>query len=120
MGKKPDAPANSGGSGGKRKPPVGRRFQKGQSGNPSGRPPLPPGYKEAFDVLEPMSWAALQEILATPGHKDREKAAEYVINRRRGSPTQRSEISGTDGKPLEVTGPADVIAALKRLAGEEG
>lgn len=118
MAKTPAAPANRGGSGGRRKPPVGRRFKKGQSGNPKGRPPLPPGYKEAFDVLEPASWKAMQEILDDPRHKDRGSVAMYVTNRRRGSPTQRAEITGNDGKPLEVTGPADVIAALKRMAGE--
>lgn len=119
MAKKPPMAGSSEGSAKKRRGP-GRPFKKGQSGNPSGRPPLPPGYKEAFDVLEPMSWVVLQEVLADARHKDRAHAAIYVINRRRGSPTQRSEISGTDGKPLEVTGPAEVVAALKRLAGEEG
>jgi hypothetical protein len=121
MAEKPPAgsatPANSGRSGG-RKPPVGRRFQKGKSGNPSGRPPLPPGYREAFDVLEPLSWKAMEEILLNPRHKDRGDVAKYVTNRRRGSPTQRAEITGADGKPLEVTGPPDVIAALKRMTGE--
>lgn|GEM_PF-2376944 len=118
MGKKPVTPANSGGSAGKRKPPIGRRFKKGESGNPAGRPPLPPGYKEAFDVLEPMSWKAAEEILADPKHKDRAMIARYIIDRRRGTPTHRSEITGQDGKPIEVTGPAEVIAALKQLVGE--
>jgi hypothetical protein len=31
-------PENRGKTGAKRKPPIGRRFQKGQSGNPGGRP----------------------------------------------------------------------------------
>jgi len=61
----------------------------------------------------------MQEILDDPGHKDRADIAKYVTNRRRGSPTQRAEITGADGKPLEVTGPPDVIAALRRLTGED-
>jgi hypothetical protein len=60
----------------------------------------------------------MQEILLDLKHKDRGTVAIYVTNRRRGSPTHRAEITGADGKPLEVTGPADVIAALKRMAGE--
>ena len=121
----PESAAISGGSAKRRRvakakgKPRGRPFPKGKSGNPSGRPPLPPGYKEAFDVLEPMSWAAMQEILAEPGHKDRGDIAKYVTNRRRGMPTQRSEITGADGKPVEVTGAPEIVAALKKIAGEE-
>jgi hypothetical protein len=97
---------------------LGRKFTPGHSIKSPGRPKLPPGYKEAFELMEPESWEAMRDIVNDPGHKDRRQAAEYVINRRRGKPTERTEVTGAGGKPLVPKTPSAVVEALRRLVGQ--
>jgi hypothetical protein len=84
----------------------GRRrtsFKPGQSGNPKGRPPLPLDYKLAMnDRIGPKGLAALEAVLDNPQHPRHEQAAEYAVNRWKGTPTVKTEVSGPDGGPLAV------------------
>lgn len=83
-----------------------------------GRPPISPEYKAAMTQLEPEALTALGDILRDPRHPQREKAAEYVVNRNRGKPTERREISGPGGEPVGKQFP-ELLAALDKLAGGE-
>jgi hypothetical protein len=104
-------------------------FKKGKSGNPGGRPKLPPEYKLAMEDLGPRGLQALSDIIENPFHPRREQAAEYIVNRWKGTPTQRIEQSGPDGGPIAVTDlrmtreemrrELEVLEAAERVAGSE-
>lgn len=98
--------------------PRGKPWKKGQSGNLSGRPKASPEYRTWLDETEPLAFQAITDIIADPKHPQRGVHAQYVVNRKRGRPTDRVELGGTDGKPLESEFP-NLLGALKKLAGEE-
>jgi len=54
------------------------------------------------DRLGPAGLAALDAILANPDHPRHEQAAEYIVNRWKGTPTARTEISGPAGGPVAL------------------
>src|SRR6185369_13429605 len=64
--------------------------------------PLPPEYKAAIKILEPVALLVLDEVMADSAHPRREQAAEYVLNRAHGTPTAKTQISTPPGKPLEL------------------
>jgi hypothetical protein len=68
--------------------------------------------------LEPEALEGLGEIVRDRRHPQREKAIEYVINRNRGKPTERREISGPNGEPVGKQFP-ELLAALDKIAGGE-
>lgn len=69
-------------------------FKKGESGNPGGRPKIPEDIKQAFKDLTPAAIATLTEIVncKSAKHSDRIKAAEIILDRGWGKPTQSMEI----------------------------
>jgi len=73
-----------------RKSPVG---QKGYTGNPSGRKPIPDDYKEAFRKLSALGIATLTAILDGTDENaktsDRIKAAEIALDRHLGKAIQQ-------------------------------
>lgn len=87
--------ANSGGTAAK--PPIGRRFQPGQSGNPEGRPKTDPELVEAFRARTPQALAVLDKVIGdylegsyvddeghaheAPKASDAVKASEVTLNR---------------------------------------
>jgi len=102
MGDKP-TPENSGGSGGKRKPPVGRRFQKGQSGNPGGRPKTLAEFKELTRNHSAEAVEKLVRMMRNGPPTQAVRAAEILLDRAWGKPAQRNEIAGVDGAaPITV------------------
>lgn len=82
----------------RRKPPLGRPFPKGVSGNPGGRP------KEAKQLREALALegeALLKELLRQVKEGNTAallRALEYVL----GKPAQDLQLSGAEGGPLEV------------------
>ncbi len=106
-------------------------FRKGQSGNPAGRPrktekfarPIARAEKQIVDKLPEIIAAQLElalgvkveELSATTGEPtvyqrppDR-AAAQYLIDRILGKPTERQELTGADGASLAVTTITEVI-----------
>lgn len=68
--------------------------------------------RRAFPDLEP-EVLVLVKRKASIADKDRQ-ANEYLINRIMGKPTERTEIAGKDGGPIEIT-PVDYRAGLDAL-----
>ena len=92
------------------------RFGEGnQAAKGHGRPPISAEYKAAIRQLEPKALRALDEILEDPKHPQRRKAAEYVIDRRRGRPRVRAEVTGAKGGPLVQPVTSAALEALRRL-----
>lgn len=90
------------GGGGKR---GGRRrtsYKPGQSGNPKGRPPLPPDYKLAIGEMGKESLDALRVIIHSPDHPRHEQALEYTINRWKGAPRSHVDLSSPPGAPVAM------------------
>jgi hypothetical protein len=80
---------------------IGRPFEKGQSGNPGGRPKL---LREFQDWLEaeayPEAKKALLDLLSSDNAKAKAFGVREVYDRLFGKPPQA--ITGDDGGPLRV------------------
>jgi hypothetical protein len=100
--KTPTKPAAS--SKGAARKTVGRPFKPGQSGNPTGGKKIPEDVKQAFRALTPQAVATLFGIM-TEGEQEsnRLRAAETILNRAWGTPTQAVEVTGSEGSPLVVS-----------------
>ena len=77
---------------------IGKPFEKGQTGNPSGRPKMPQHLKDLFrGKLSKLAVGVLEDILngvdSTAKSSDRLKAAELVLDRSWGKAVQ--EVDAT-------------------------
>ena len=86
-----------------------RPWRKGQSGNPKGRPPLPDIREALADVLaEPVagtpSLYAVLRALRDRAVAGDVRAAEVLLDRCFGKPTQRTDVT-THGESLRVVPP---------------
>lgn len=78
-------------------------FEKGNPGGP-GRPKMPEDVKQAFRALTQSAVKTLADIMQNGEQEsNRIRAAETILNRAWGTPTQAVEITGTEGSPLTVT-----------------
>ncbi len=79
-------------------------FQKGQSGNPSGRPKMPPGEREAWESLAMKARSKLEAMLDNEdtGSSVITKIAEIAANRAWGQPGQAMELTGAEGGPVKL------------------
>lgn len=87
----------------KKKPPRGRPFAKGVSGNPGGRPGLSEDVKQAARAHTMEALETLANVMRG-GVKDadRLRAAEVLLNRAWGTPTSSVEMSGPGGEQLVI------------------
>lgn len=79
------------------------KFQKGQSGNPGGRPKIPEDIKEALTKLVPR---AVERLSAIVHDSEDEKlvmeAVKVVLDRVYGKPQQALDIESNNNHTLEV------------------
>ena len=75
-------------------PGLGRQFQKGQSGNPSGRPKDLQGIKALCQLHAPLAIAEAVKILkdSKAKYSDKLKAGDMILDRAYGKPLQ--EVKG--------------------------
>ena len=77
------------------------RFQKGESGNPGGRPKLPADIREAFKAKAPQALEVLTRCLQSGDDRVAMMAAQAILDRGYGKPTQSIDANLTeDGGPV--------------------
>lgn len=109
---KPASPQNSG-KRGRRPPPEGRRFAPGQSGNPGGRPKVAAEVREAARALTDKAITTLEELLTCEENNVRLAAANSILDRGYGKPTQ--PVVATDEEELRKLSDAELVARAKEL-----
>lgn len=85
----------------KRRRGPGKPFQKGQSGNPGGRPAIPAEVKEALAAACPHAVERLIQFVDNPDPKIALAACERVVERVLGRVPL--PLQGADGAPLAVS-----------------
>ena len=68
------------------------RFQKGESGNPGGRPTLPADIREAFKAKAPQALEVLTRCLQSDDDRIAMMAAQAILDRGYGRPTQSIDV----------------------------
>lgn len=99
-----------------------RPFKKGQSGNPGGRKPIPPEVKELARAESVNAIRALARVMnaKTAPHAAIVAAANSLLDRGYGKPTQHIEAHVDLIDRLSLTEQEALASALAALAGEPG
>lgn len=101
--------------------PEGKRFEKGRSGNPGGRPKMPEELKELARGHTVLAIQTLARICRSKSATASAQvaAAEVLLSRAWGKPAQAVELTGKDGGAVEIsdTSPVEIARRLAYLLG---
>ena len=86
-------------------------FERGQSGNPGGRPKLPADIREAFKAKAPEALEVLERCLQSDDERIAMQAAQAILDRGYGKPSQTIDANINEGD-----GPIRYYAELPRKA----
>ena len=98
--------------------PGNKPFQKGQSGNPNGRPKLRDIKEVISDLLsqeknKQQLIDGLMTVIVNKALKGDLKAADMLLSYTYGKPTQKTEITGADGERIDFK--VEVIQGEKTI-----
>lgn len=98
--------------------PGNKPFQKGQSGNPAGRPKLRDIKEVLTDLLsqeknKQQLVDAVMTVVVNKALKGDLKAADMLLSYTYGKPTQKTEITGADGERIDFK--VEVIQGEKNI-----
>lgn len=90
----------------KKKRGNGKPFEKGQSGNPNGRPRIPQEFKELAKTKSLGALNKIIEIMENPesDKKDVLRASEMIIDRAWGKPTQQIDADVNGNMNITIEG----------------
>jgi hypothetical protein len=98
--------------------PGNKPFQKGQSGNPAGRPKLRDIKEVLTDLLsqeknKQQLVDAVMTVVVNKALKGDLKAADMLLSYTYGKPTQKTEITGADGERIDFK--VEVVQGEKNI-----
>ena len=105
-------------------PPLETRWQPGQSGNPSGRRPMPPEVVEALQAGSEAAAKRLVELCSSNDERVALAASEALLSRLYGKPTQQvdAQVTTTNVQQAHLQILLDLQAkreaAMKTIEGE--
>lgn len=105
--------------------PGATEWKKGQSGNPAGSKPRSYNAHELRDLCRQHTQKAVETLIALMDCNSpavQQRAADSILDRAWGKPSQAIEMTGSEGGPLQVTSLVDVIrcAAAAEIKEREG